>query len=449
MHCRPKSDLFELVWENGQISVEGQSSSSSRARKTPTCKTLPSHTPKGHAQDKDSGHAIANETNTRRMGKFGDLDTGWNEMDLRQEEDVVMPWLNYGMDDSLQQHEYSSGFLHELSGVTMNDLPATNKFSLLDRRSNYCCNQVFRDSHKHSSRHVFLSSEQGVLSKGSEEVETSGPKASTGQLYPPTPSFLHQCQTSFACIRSRESDIAENNTTTSNATQQHVPCGEIPQIPPPASSGFSGLNMDRQDPNMSSNSSTIMNFSHFAKPAAIVKANLQNIGLSSGLRSESVGIKNKGAAATGSNPPESTKVDLGGECPKKSAIHEPSKVDLKPLEPKSLEQDACKEDMSKSKGDQTCNQVLGESGRKGHEAVEKCMEPAVVASSSVCSGNGAERGSYDPKQKLKRKSRDTEDSDCHSEVNILEIRIKLFSVYFMTSFIFLLCSTINRFVSLI
>ncbi|KAJ1393310.1 Myc-type, basic helix-loop-helix [Sesbania bispinosa] len=273
------------------------------------------------------------------------------------------------------------------------------------------------DTQKHSSHHV-LSSEHGILSKGCStvagEVETPGPKASTSHLYPP--SILHQCQTSFASVRPKESDIAENNT--SNATQ-HAPCGEITQILS-ASSG----KMERRDPIMSSNSSTIMNFSHFAKPAAVVKANLQNMALTSGLsspRSESVGIKNKGAAATRINAPESTKVDLSGECPKKSAIHsqqvmEPSKVDLKPLEPKSLEQDAavaaCKEDVSKI--DQTSNKVIGESGRKGLEAVERSMEPAVV-SSSVCSANGAGRGSDDPDQSLKRKSHDTEDSEWHSE----------------------------------
>ncbi|XLR00030.1 hypothetical protein HN51_054763 [Arachis hypogaea] len=57
--------------------------------------------------------------------------------------------------------------------------------------------------------------------------------------------------------------------------------GKLAQIFLSASSGFSGLKLDKQDQVMCSNSSIIMNFSHFARPTAIVKANLQNIGLSS------------------------------------------------------------------------------------------------------------------------------------------------------------------------
>lgn len=421
----PENDFFELVWENGQISTQGQSS---RARKSPTCRSLPSqclpsHSPKG-SRDKDLG---GYGTNTR-MGKFGDFDSGLNEipmsvpsheMHLSQDEDM-MPWLDYTMDGSLQ-HEYSSDFLHELSGVTENDLPPSNNFALMDKRTNG--NQVFRDSHKNSANYV-AGSEHGIVSKGSSagEVETARPKANTNQLYPPS---SHQCHTSFVSVRSKASDITQNNTN--NATQ-HAPRGEITQIPS-SSSDFASLQMQKQDPIMPSNGSTIMNFSHFARPAAIMRANLQNVGLKSDLssaRPDSMGNKNKGAATTSSNPPESKRVDSRGECSKEPTKHcqqvvEQSKTDLKLLEPKSLEQNAvasehldlaCKE--SAIKNDQTSNQVLGESGSKGQTAAEKSMEPA-VASSSVCSGNGAERGSDEPNQNLKRKSRDTEDSECHSE----------------------------------
>ena len=435
--------------------MQGQSS---RGRKSPTSKSLASHCLPSYCargQDKDVvGYANATNNNITRMGKFGVLDSGLNEIrmqapsgevGLSQDEDV-MPWLNYGMDESLP-HEYSSDFLHELSGLTMNDLPPSNNFSLLDRRSNF--NQVFRDSHKNYARHV-SNSEQGFLSKGSSaaargEIETPGPKASTSQFYQP-PS--HQCQTSFASVRWRLSDITENNA--SNATQ-HAPCGEITQIFPSASGGFSSLNLDKQDPIMPSSSSTIMNFSHFARPAAIVKANLQNIGWSSS-RSEGIGDKNKGAAPTASNPPESTKVGFSGECPKESTLHkqqvmEPSKADLKQLEPKSLEGNATvskqsdparKEDVSKI--DQTSNLLLCASSNKEQEAVEKNMEPA-VASSSVCSGNGAERGSDDPNQNLKRKRRDTEDSECHSEVNVLELHFRTCLLIILLMFV---VSSINQ-----
>ncbi|MED6168545.1 ATP-dependent DNA helicase pif3 [Stylosanthes scabra] len=401
----PDNDFYELVWENGQISMQGQSS---RGRKSPTCKTLPSqsHCPKV-LQDRDVvGYGNGN---MMKMGKFVDSETGLNEIrmqtpsaevGLSQDEDVIH-WLNYGIDESLP-HDYGSDFIHELSGVTMNDIPPLNNLSLLDKRSN--CNQVFNKDFS-------------VMARG--EIQIPGTKASTSQFCQPS---SYQCQGSFASVRSRASEITENNG--SNPAHQ-VPSGEIPQIFPSVSTGFSGLKLDKQDQIMCSSSSTIMNFSHFARPAAIVKANLHNIGLCSSA-SDGIENKTKGAAATTSNPPESTKAGSSGERPKESGmkeqkVMEPSKADLKQLEPKSLEGNAAvlrqpdparKEDASKIY--QSSNLLLCESTNKGEEAVVKNMEPA-VASSSVCSGNGVERISDKPNQNLKRKRQDTEDSECHSE----------------------------------
>ncbi|KAL5194452.1 Transcription factor PIF3 [Glycine soja] len=406
----PENDFFELVWENGQISSQGQSS---RVRRSPSCKSLPSHCLPSHCpkvRDKDVGYG----TNTR-MGKFGDLDSGLNEIpmsvpsrevDFCHDEDVL-PWLDYTSMDGSLQHEYGSDFLH-----------ASNSFTLLDKKSNG--NMAFRDSHK-------TSEEQGNVFKGSsaEQVETARPKASTSQLFPPS---LHQCQTSFVSSRSRASDITENNNT-SNANQD-VSYGEITHILS-SSSDLSSAKVQKCDPPITSNgsSSTIMNFSHFARPAAMVRANLQNIGLKSGLssaRSDSMEIKNKGAAATSSNPPESILVDSSGECSKEPTMQcqqvvEQSKPDVNSLQPKSVEQNAVPSKQSEpaskesaTKIDQTPNQVLGDSGTKGQTAAEKSMEPA-VASSSVCSGTGADQGSDEPNQNLKRKTKDTDDSECHSE----------------------------------
>ncbi|KAI4301646.1 hypothetical protein L6164_034904 [Bauhinia variegata] len=410
----PESDFFELVWENGQISMQGQSS---RARKSPISRSLPSHclpSQSPNCRDRDAGHG-----GNTRMGKFGDLDSGLNdipmsvpsgEVDLSLEEDII-PWFNYSIDGSLQ-HDYSTDLLHEVSGVTGNDLPASNSFPLMDKRNSF--NQILRDSHKNSvSVRDVPNSEQGNVSKGSSagEVETITAKASTSQLYTP---FSQQCQTSFTSVRSR---VSENN------------CGEITQIPP-SSSDFSGLKMQKQDSTTPCNGSFIMNFSHFARPAALVRANLQSIGLMAGssARSENMGNKKKDTVGTSSNPTESTLIDSRGECLKESTRYcqqpmETSKADLKPLESKSLERKSaaskqsdpvCKEDVFKT--DQTSNLVVAESSLKGQTAAGKNMEP-VVTSSSMCSGNGMDRGSDDGNQNLKRKSRDAEESDCHSEDN--------------------------------
>ncbi|KAL1339594.1 hypothetical protein AAHE18_U049600 [Arachis hypogaea] len=403
----PEKDFFELIWENGNIlTTQGQSS---RAKKSPPRRSLPSHclpshSPKG--RDRDAGYV-----NNPRVGKSGDLDTGLNEIsmsvpstevDLGHDDDVI-PWLDYTMDGSLQ-NEYGSNFLHELSGVTDQDLPS-NHFSLVDKSSG---NQVFRDSHKNSAEQSNFSS---VSSTGIDE--TTRPKASTVESYLPS---------SFISVRPRVSDVTANNT--SNA-MLHPPVTEIPS----SSSDFSSLKMQKQDQVIPSNGSSVMNFSHFARPAAIVRANLQNIGLksvSSSTRSENVESMNKGAVVPSSNLPESTLADSCSECPKvlmgnnEKAV-EQSRDDLKLLESKSLEQTiagskqldpTCKEKAIKI--DQTSNRALGETATNTQIAAERSTE-LVVASSSVGSGNCADRGSDDPIQNLKRKNRDTEDSEWHSD----------------------------------
>lgn len=407
----PENDFFELVWENGQISSQGQSS---RVRRSPSCRSLPSHclpshSPKG--RDKDVGCGAS------KMGKFRDLDSGLSEIsmsvpsreiDFCQDEDVL-PWFDYAAMDGSLQHDYGSDFL-----------ATSTSFTLLDKKSH--TNVALRDSHKTSEEH-----ENAFKGSSAEQVESTGPKSSTSQLYPPS---LHHCQTSFVSSRSRASDITENNNT-SNANQDAT-YGEITNFLS-SSSDFSSPKGKKQEPPLPGNgsSSTIMNFSHFARPAAMVRANLQNIGLKSGLssaRPDSMEIKNNGAAATSSNPPESIVIDSSGECSKELTMHcqqvvdqSRSRTDLNTSLSKAVEQNAvlskqsepaCNE--SSTKIDQIADQVLGDSGAKGQTTTEKSME-AAVASSSVCSGNGADRGSDEPNQNLKRKKKDTDESECHSE----------------------------------
>ncbi|KHN45530.1 hypothetical protein glysoja_044506 [Glycine soja] len=146
------------------------------------------------------------------------------------------------------------------------------------------------------------------------------------------------------CSSSRALDVTKNNNM-SNANQD-VSYGEITYILS-SSSDFSNAKVQKCDPPMNSNgsSSTIMNFSHFARPAAMVRANLQSIGLKSSLsssRSDSMEMKNKGVVATSRIPPESIHIDSSGECLKEPTMQcqqvvEQSKVDVNTLQPKSVE----------------------------------------------------------------------------------------------------------------
>nr|WAP79233.1 bhlh protein phytochrome-interacting factor 3 [Vitis amurensis] len=410
----PENDFVELVWEGGQIMMQGQSS---RARKSPLSNSFPSHTPK--PRDKDTGHG----TNSK-MGKIGSMDFILNdfplsvpsaEMGLSQDDDMV-PWLNYPIDESLQ-HDYCSDFLQELSGVTVNELSTHCNFASGEKRNSN--NQTIKDSNTISA-HNGVSLEQGNASKASAAgVEPSRPRSS--QLYPPS---SQQCQTLFPSMRSKVSDPISNNT--SNA-MHHTVSGNSIRFPA-STSGFSSTKTQKQDPGQTRNNSGLMNFSHFSRPAALVKANLQNIGAIAGPSSSSkdrIGSKDKQPAASSRNPAESRHVDSSCGLQKDVDSHSepvmmPASVDLKPVVAKTMEEPLpaeqspviCQEGACKN--EKSSNQVLGARTAKGIPDDEKTIEPA-VACSSVCSGNSVERASNDPKHNLKRKCRDTEESECPSE----------------------------------
>lgn len=410
----PENDFVELVWEDGQIMMQGQSS---RARKSPLSNSFPSHTPK--PRDKDTGHG----TNSK-MGKIGSMDFILNdfplsvpsaEMGLSQDDDMV-PWLNYPIDESLQ-HDYCSDFLQELSGVTVNELSTHCNFASGEKRNSN--NQTIKDSNTISA-HNGVSLEQGNASKASAAgVEPSRPRSS--QLYPPS---SQQCQTLFPSMRSKVSDPISNNT--SNA-MHHTVSGNSIRFPA-STSGFSSTKTQKQDPGQTRNNSGLMNFSHFSRPAALVKANLQNIGAIAGPSSSSkdrIGSKDKQPAASSRNPAESRHVDSSCGLQKDVDSHSepvimPASVDLKPVVAKTIEEPLpaeqspviCQEGACKN--EKSSNQVLGARTAKGIPDGEKTIEPA-VACSSVCSGNSVERASNDPKHNLKRKCRDTEESECPSE----------------------------------
>lgn len=410
----PENDFVELVWEDGQIMMQGQSS---RARKSPLSNSFPSHTPK--PRDKDTGHG----TNSK-MGKIGSMDFILNdfplsvpsaEMGLSQDDDMV-PWLNYPIDESLQ-HDYCSDFLQELSGVTVNELSTHCNFASGEKRNRN--NQTIKDSNTISA-HNGVSLEQGNASKASAAgVEPSRPRSS--QLYPPS---SQQCQTLFPSMRSKVSDPISNNT--SNA-MHHTVSGNSIRFPA-STSGFSSTKTQKQDPGQTRNNSGLMNFSHFSRPAALVKANLQNIGAIAGPSSSSkdrIGSKDKQPAASSRNPAESRHVDSSCGLQKDVDSHSepvimPASVDLKPVVAKTIEEPLpaeqspviCQEGACKN--EKSSNQVLGARTAKGIPDGEKSIEPA-VACSSVCSGNSVERASNDPKHNLKRKCRDTEESECPSE----------------------------------
>lgn len=381
--CRPGNELVELVWDNGQIVMQGQST---RARKTSSFIDFQSQTPK--IRDKDRLNATHST-----MGKFGVMDCVLNdfasavpsgEMGLDQDVDMV-PWLNYPLDESIP-HDYRSNILPELSGVTVNQISSHSSFAT-NKRGSY--NRTTRGSN-YVQNGLGLEHENAAKVSSSEVGEGSGSRISNFFRW----SFQEN-QTSLPSLKSGVSSIISNNITNT----KHAVCGDP----------STGVKIQKQDSVLPNTNSGIMNFSHFSRPAALVHANLQNVSAIASpvtLGIEGMGGKNKGPSLSSTNFAELSKGMDSNSQPNSV----PPKVDYvvvgKPIEElRAAEQSeaVCQEDVVKN--DKLLSQVVG----------EKTVEP-VVASSSLCSGNSAERASNDLTHNLKRKCRETDDSEGRSEV---------------------------------
>ncbi|KAI8531833.1 hypothetical protein RHMOL_Rhmol11G0166700 [Rhododendron molle] len=387
----PGNELVELVWDNGQIVMQGQST---RARKTSSSIDFQSQTLK--VRDKNRLNATHS-----KMGKFGVMDCVLNdfasavpsgEMGLDQDDDMV-PWLNYPLDESIP-HDYCSDILPELSGVTVNQISSHSSFAT-NKRGSY--NRTTRGSN-YVQNGLGLEHENAAKVSSSEVGEGSGPRIS--HFFPWS---FQENQTSIPSHKSGVSSIISNNITNT----KHAVCGHP----------SNGVKIQKQDSVLPNTNSGIMNFSHFSRPAALVHTNLQNVSAITSpvtLGIEGMGGKNKGPSLSSTNFAESTLINLSSGLSKGMDANSqpnsvPPKVDSvvvgKPInELRAAEQSeaVCQEDVVKN--DKLLGQVVG----------EKNVEP-VVAPSSLCSGNSAERASNDLTHDLKRKCQETDDSEGRSE----------------------------------
>ncbi|XP_022969619.1 transcription factor PIF3-like isoform X2 [Cucurbita maxima] len=301
----PENDVYELVWENGQILLQGQSS---KARKN-SC--VPFHSPKG--------------TDSVIRDVLGHDD---------DDDDDMVPWLNYPLD------EHSSEFLLELSGVTVNDPLSRNSSS----------KQVDGDAqlnHLHGAR-----LEDGNISKlSSMDVSSARARSCTNQLH---------------SSASQQSQISLPHRS-SSSTARH-------------------------------NSSNIMNFSHFLRPA-VLKSNDQNrdvtkaVGLSS---MRCVGSMDKNCSAVVPSIDDSNPSDV--KAPETLEVVEQPEV-------------ACLGDSAKN--DDRPEPCLEAGASKGLSDSEKVVESVIAA--SVCSRTSMKRALDDTTVLRKRKCHDNEDSEWHSD----------------------------------
>ncbi|XP_057502096.1 transcription factor PIF3-like isoform X2 [Actinidia eriantha] len=392
-------ELVELVWENGQIMMQGQSS---RARGSHMSNNFQSQTMK--IGDKD----VWNGTDSK-MGKFGVMDSvsGDLNMGLGQDDDAV-PWWNYPIDDSLQ-HDYYSEVLPELSGVTVNEISAQNRLSINKRCSS---NQTIRGTSS-LSVHTGLSLEQSNASKVlTSEVDESS-RSRTGLHYPWS---FHDSQTSIPSLISEVSSIPSDNASNT----KHDVCRDSVQAQ--ASAGtFPNMKIQKQDSILPNTNSGFMNFSHISRPVALVRSNLQNVSAmdaqdTSGM--EGIGGDNKGAAPSSSNFAEPMFIDLSSGLGNETSSLPNSvqaNISSEPAVANPLEEShtaakslgVCREDIVMD--DKLPNRVLGPNASNSEKTIE-----LVVASSSVCSRNSAKRASNYPVHSLKRKYFEADDSEGRS-----------------------------------
>ncbi|EOA36070.1 hypothetical protein CARUB_v10008815mg [Capsella rubella] len=294
----PVDEVVELVWENGQISTQSQSS---RSRNIPPPQAV--HQPNS-SRARDTGNGSKTTMVDEIPMSVPSLMTG-----MSQEDDFV-PWLNHNQ--SLDG--YCSDFLRDVSPVTVNEQEsdmAVNQtvFPLFQRRNN-----------------------------GNE----SAPAASSSQYN----GF--QSHSLYGSDRARDPPSQQTNPDRVTQTQETL-------IP--------------------SNKPSLVNFSHFLRPATLVKIDNPH------------GTKEKSPPS----PPNVFQTRVLGAKDSEDKVLNESIASATPMN----NQKACL--------------MSEDSCRKDQES-----EKAVVCS-SVGSGNSLDGPYESPSLSLKRKHSDIQDIDCHSE----------------------------------
>lgn len=363
---------MELVWENGQIMMQGQSI---RASRIPAVKA------------RDVG--VVNAA-TAKIGKFGVAESVLNDMspvvpsgDLDfGHDDEMVPWLSYPMDDALAQ-DYGSPLLPEISGLTANGMSAQS------------------------------SCEQNTITASSSKSHL---------LWQPQ----HHPTSDF--VGSGVSDIVKNAAISGNSAQGRDTVNNY-------------TSMKIQSVGQTSNSSNFLNFSNFSRPASLVKhyfSNSDEVPTPASLGMQRMLVNEKGSsAASGSNPVKSNLVEQFGSArkdPDFNVSRQPVFKEAKDPCPPERTENLCRD--TSINNDKPLIRSNTANSVKIVPSGERTVEP-MVASSSVGSGNSADRVSCEQTHNSKRKFRDTEESECRSDVSHFESKQNNQCSYFFgcTSFL--------------
>ncbi|XP_020576907.1 transcription factor PIF3-like isoform X2 [Phalaenopsis equestris] len=324
----PEHELVELLWENGQIVMQGQSN---RTKKS------------------SLGTEFAFDGRLEeKFGQNGGIDSAAHDLpsavpsSMNDQEEDAAPWLNYAIDDSIQ-NDYCSEFFSDLTGVHMPSLSDTNNKD----------SQIFRSSPGASDP---------CRSRFNSSVNMS-----------------QQCHNLSENIKPRVQDVDINGGN---------------------SNRFGDLNSTRfqkQDACVQralgqSNSAGLMNFPHFSRAAALVKANVNGI--------DRLKSHEKSCTVSSTCTVDSTVVESrnGSESLNRAKVD-----DTEPVQNSTVV-----DRMGSSPNGQASNMAAE------RKEFEKGTE-TLVASSSVCSGYDAVATSNDPKHKSKKRARKGEESGEESD----------------------------------
>ncbi|KAK9735683.1 hypothetical protein RND81_04G219800 [Saponaria officinalis] len=372
---RPETDFCELVWENGQIVTQGQSS---KARKGPL--TTNDYQLLVHNLQDDR------DVNGPKTNKFSMADSVLSDMGLGQDVDMLS-WLNYSADDPLH-NDYTCDFLPELSGITMNDIPTDNHFAFREKSGYH------GDDHPNTAslKHCYAS-KVGVNTSKYSRGESSG-----------VAQFLLSSQN---VPKSGVSGITGDVGGAHNVASQDLYSSSL--------TAFTRSRLQKLDAGgQPSTSASFTNFPYFSRSAALAKAN--HVIVNSSQRSQN----DEQRCTVTCIPTDSTHVNLGSGCSRRDigahnqSVQTPAD-DMSRSLPKKPTEDPVSTKRTVREEDGMNDATMSKVGTGG----ERNVEPAVAAS-SVCSGNSVDRASDERGYDLKRKSRETTESEGPSTEEVEE-----------------------------
>ncbi|CAI9101395.1 OLC1v1038709C3 [Oldenlandia corymbosa var. corymbosa] len=409
--CSPENELVELVWENGQIMMQGQSC---RAKKGPLVNDFQSQ-PLPRLQDRYTGNSTISKVEKfgAPVSSFRDPPPSVQSRDFYlNQEDEMVPWLQYPEpeDDSFKE-DFCSEISAEISGITNND-PSSHDGFLSLVHGNF--NNVLQNSHVvpvHNNTNLDVGNVAKVSSR-------------TGFL---NSYFPVQDQTSPSLVGSGVSN-AETNTTRNRKIAFYGNSVEGGA----SADDFNSMKSQKQNTSLQASGTSSLNFSHFSKPVALARASLEKADCLTA--SCSSGVQKMGSeklsAASSSTPTKSSHVQPCSSSPNEIYFHgQPklvsSKINLR--EVKELDESSHVEPSHARLQENVIKSPSQAAGAGILEEATNAEKPAehVVAASSVCSGYSGEGASNDQIRNSKRKIRENDESESRSEENEEEsVRVK-------------------------